>query len=663
MLIKRNEVKKKLVIIASILLLTAAGVVLWWPSSPEYGDSYSEQQRKLWNERRALYPFVWGARLGVLLDEDMISQLTGLEQSDIWLLMEEKEARNNELRREQKRLLETENLPFLPCREGSLDSSSLPANQISVRECQARARGGDADACLMMAFHKGCDRSDVLSWRRARDVDYWLMEAEALKRPGILFLRNLRATRLPKNGKHSYYGTKYSIPFGGKYLDYTKLNGYDEWLKCVQDGDYLVFRLFIRFGDGDRLQNKERALLLEALRRRVQAGDVRAMENMCALFFDFYDGGILSKYVKRDMLNSLKGSVFQLLSEEWHESVTKFCVRIGVVNAKDTAVMREFREVVTCAREAARHGSLYGMTVWLQFGQVILDEFSREDWEEMFRFHRILMERCYVPFVQGCYEGETYPSPYEFYYSSQSMDEALNGALERSGLKEETMLSEKTSMLKGKTAKEVLRQLDEWISILGADFVLQEMLIKPDYWARDVAPEVVAVYVAKVKELAAEGDPMGKLVLGYLFENGLGVPRDLGQAWASYRAADKATGVFGEMSVSYREPPHGEFLESWFMDRAPSLLMLSLGVRYADFPGRDESQIFAMAQDLSRYSFSEGTGYLNYLLGRVYEDGIGTPVDQGKACEYYELSRSCHAGCAERWEKLKQDELDSSGQN
>lgn len=98
-----------------------------------------------------------------------------------------------------------------------------------------------------------------------------------------------------------------------------------------------------------------------------------------------------------------------------------------------------------------------------------------------------------------------------------------------------------------------------------------------------------------------------------------------------------------------------------YLEMMPSFFMLSLGIRNADFPGRDEAQMYALAQELELFSISND--YLSYLLGRVYEDGIGTPVDLGKARMHYERGRYRHAGCAERLERLGEDELDSSEQN
>lgn len=657
--------KKKSILISLLLLLAMLAGVVLWPAVPEYGDSYSEQQRKLWNERRALYPMAWGKERGYDLSGWTVSRLTGKNRDNAESFAKQKAIRNKELAAEQMQLRDAEKLDFQLDRNVPLDFSSLPASQVSVRECLKRARGGDADACLMMAFHlgwNGLTNQELLSWGRARDVSFWLGRAEDFKRPGTRFLRNFMTMILPENRKREVIGkgksTEYPCP------DYTGLPGYAEWQQCLRNGDLLAYYLFKLLAADHVLPKREKSLLMEALRKKAKSGDVSAMEKMCSLVFDQYFDMDWSQYIDDEMIKTRLGKMIGMLPDFMRESTFLSFVRMGIVSAEDTETMREFRETAVYAHEAARRGSLAGMYYWFQYGQASLNTYTRDDWEEVFLYHRMMLERGYIPFIWNWDRGYKYPLERELlesYYPPKTLLDVHNWALTRSGLKDELPWRTDVLLPKTKHKDEVLRLLDEQIALMGADAVLYEMLKNPNCW--NVTHEVAEAYVVKVKELAGEGGPLAKLVLGYLYENGLGVSRDLVLAWNCYSEARDAVGIFGLELVLYWDPTSDDKYQLYYMQLAPSVLLLSLGVRFADFPGRDEAKLYTLARDLDQYSKSDHAGKLNYLLGRVYEDGIGTPVDKGRAREYYKRGRSSYTGCAERLERLGEDELDSSEQN
>ncbi len=656
---------RKTIITVFVLLLAVLAGVLLWPSPPEYGNSYSEQQRKLWNERRALYPLSWGKERGYDLSDWNVSRLTGKNRDDAESFAKQKAIRNKELAAEQIQLRDREKLDFQLDRNVPLDFSSLPASQVSVRECLKRARGGDSDACLMMAFHLGWDgltNQELLSWGRARDVAFWLDKAEELKHPGSLFLKNFMTMILPENRKRESImkgtSTEYPCP------DYTGLPGYAEWQQCLRDGDLLAYYLFQLLAADHVLPKREKSLLMEALRKKAKSGDVSAMEKMGSLVFDQYLDTDWSQYIDDEMIKTRLSKMIGMLPDSMWESTFLSFVRMGVVSAEDTETMREFREAAVYAHEAARSGSLAGMYYWFQYGQASLDTYTQDDWEEVFRYHRILLERGSIPFFWNWDRSYKYPLERELvesYYSPKTLLDVYNWALTRSDLKDALTWRTNVILPKAKHTDEVLRLLDEQIAVMGSDGVLREMLKNRNCW--NVTPEVAEAYVEKVKELAGEGGSLAKLVLGYLYENGLGVSRDLGLAWNCYLDAKDFVGIFGSELVLYLDPISDDKYQLYYMQLAPSVLALSLGIRDAEFPGRDEAKLYALAQELDQYSKSDHAGKLNYLLGRVYEDGIGTPVDKRKALVYYERGRGSHAGCAERLEKLQAAESDSSGDN
>ncbi len=197
-------------------------------------------------------------------------------------------------------------------------------------------------------------------------------------------------------------------------------------------------------------------------------------------------------------------------------------------------------------------------------------------------------------------------------------------------------------------------ELEEKIAVRGSDAVLQQMLHLYDSW-KD-SPDVVDAYVDKVKEWAAEGDPLGKMVLGFCYEQGTGVPCDLEKAWSCYLEAREIAVNYGGEFVSFNDSANEGESNITCMPNAPAVFMLFLGIHHKEFPGRDEHVLYELAQELDPFvDNSPYTGHLLYLLGKVYEEGIGTPLDREKALKYYQGAVSSHLGCSEGVERLQQE--------
>ncbi|WPX41598.1 hypothetical protein QET93_005715 [Akkermansia sp. N21116] len=657
--------KKKMWISITAVLLAVVTSVFLWPAVSEYGDSYSEQQRKLWNERRALFPLTWEIARGCNDGGKYLSRITGKDATSVKEEFARREEREKTLAEMQAKLRDKENLPYEVTLDPVTSHGKLPADQVSLEECLHRANSGDAEACLAMALHLGWEKGDfpeMLSWRQARDVDYWLGKAEEFKHPGARFLREFVHLTLPENrnvvkitGSSSLFISPKKCP------DYTGLPGYHEFLNGLRGGDLMAYNLMCRIACHLILSNEERSLLQDALRKQVKAGDVRAMEKMATLTFsppkDSFDR---QRAILEGMEETFWGRAILMLPDEASDQAWNGLVRMGGLKVEDAKEMNEFYEGVDCARKAARRGSLAGMDCWLAHGLSSLNYFTREDWEEAFRYYRTLLECRYVPFIERMAFRSKLDSMetklMECFYRPRFLRQAMSKALEKLDWRKEVYWCDVVKLIDGKNAEKARRQLDELVALCGADRLLLKLLEEPACW--DVSPGVTSVYVDKVKELAGEGDPLGKLVLGYLNEHGMGVSRDLKKAWDCYSEAKEAMGVFGGSSVLYSDPFNGGKRNNVNMQIAPSVFMLTLAFRHADLPGRDEKKLYDLAQELDKYTQSYTAGGLNYFLGKVYEDGIGTPVDRDKALEYYKRGAKgrffYHAGCGEGVDRLSQ---------
>lgn len=347
------------------------------------------------------------------------------------------------------------------------------------------------------------------------------------------------------------------------------------------------------------LPSKEIELLREALRKRVRSGDVQAMEDMAALVFE----GSWRNWNWRvgvDM-EQLCWNLLKYIPSEMEKPARYFLLSVGLVSAEDTMTMRNFREGAECARKAAKQGSLAGMYYWLRDGLWALDDFSREDWEDVFLYYRTLMEQSYIPYVTHL-DYFAYPSRLDgellvCMYPKLEQEQLFfpNSQLAPRG----ELSYDSMNFYEARTAEEAAKLMDHVSSLLGMDFVLNSLAPWTGGRNPKIAPEAGTTYVARVKELADEGDPCALYVLGYWCEWGFLLPQNLGEAWKYYTEALKHLDPKDLTEVNWRDP----FRENEpCLSKLPETLkmcMVSMVIRYADFPGRDPAAAYNWTKELA----------------------------------------------------------------
>lgn len=652
--------KKVILILCGVLFVAAVAGGLFYADRLSYGDSYSEQQRKLWNERREVYPLVWMLdRCDMVISSEFnfLGETMRMDFGKLNALEKIKAKKDRDLEAQQKKLCEREKHGFTLDFKEKPDLASLQAWEITIRECLERARRGDGDACLEMALHvrRGNGfRSDSMSWRTAHDMKYWLEQALIAKRAGALFLKHFGDIRMKqiiesvKIMKDGIYITGTRLP------DVASLPGYEEFRQCMQNGDLLAYRVMEEL-ISDYHKNPFLSELKEVLRAKARNGDVRAMEKFASLCFDrdVHD-------VKRDIMTDMESSFWSknlipILPRKKQYDVRNLLVRMGIIDVNRTATVKDFHEAAAFSLLGAQHGSLAGMDYWLRFGQLTRDYFSREDWEAMLSYDKCLLEHVYVPYVRqidefgGFIHYSRFLNSVDVYYDSTSRRQCEQKARMLLMLRGESQQSNFPDFAE-KSVSDLQSVLDETISLYGADSVLEKALSDLEIWK--TSPEKQAIVANKVEELTKEGDPLAQFVMGFLYEQGRGVPQDLGKAWASYSKAYDSMAGIGLLSIRFPDPTHGFKTENGYLQKYIPQFMLSMVVRYHDFPGRDEKVAYALATYLEEFSRPDYNAYLNYLLGRVYEDGIGTPPNKNKALEYYMRGQQDHPACAEACKSL-----------
>ncbi len=643
---------RKKIIIVFALLLVVAGVV-FWTSSPEYGTGYSENQRRLWNERRQLSPALWSMWTIVPNSTNYLNLISPKDDADWMVILDQKKVKDAELKKEQEALRDREKpvFPYAPPQE--LELASLRAFELSKRECWQRAKGGDADACMVMAWRTIKNRSGkLLSWRSMRDLDAWLSRSETLKRPGALFLKNfckmihLESSKLIR--KNSLTGYGYSNVL---CPDYTGLPGYGEFEECMRRGDALPYFLMREIVFCHSLHDRDFELLLEGLRQKVKTGDVKAMEDLAVLELDMIKNrweSNISSELDRSMWSRL---LRENVPEKWQKSGWELFIRVGLLDVEDTSTVQRYREGVEIARRAARMGSLAGMAYWLRYGLWDRNFYSREDWEDVFRYCNTLVEKDYMPYL----------TIYKVMQSTR-LDEEILWCCYAVG---KSSLNNKDAYRRGeeiwiqdfledvKKTGDTKRKLDEWCSWQGSDAVLEQILFQlTQKNASSIPADVATVCADKIQALADEGDPLALYVLGCILEEGVWIPCDLGKAWNCYVEATRRCSDKDLTCLFYRDFCVNGHLELAQLPEAAKMALISLAIRHPEFPGRDPSLVFEATEYLEPFVKLDKPGVLLYLVGRVYEDGIGTQPDKKKAMDYYAQGRT-YPPCGERWEKLQ----------
>jgi hypothetical protein len=145
--------------------------------------------------------------------------------------------------------------------------------------------------------------------------------------------------------------------------------------------------------------------------------------------------------------------------------------------------------------------------------------------------------------------------------------------------------------------------------------------------------------------LAQQGDARAQFLLGALYAQGYGVPRDYGAAaqWFRQAAAQGHVGAQYNLGVRYHEgrgvPRDPSQAAEWFRRAAQqgfARAQYNLGVLYANGDGvpRDASQ----AAQWFRRAADQEDPKAQYNLGLFYVEGVGVPQDYGEAYVWFTLA-------------------------
>lgn len=152
------------------------------------------------------------------------------------------------------------------------------------------------------------------------------------------------------------------------------------------------------------------------------------------------------------------------------------------------------------------------------------------------------------------------------------------------------------------------------------------------------------VFVA-CRRLADQGHAWAQRTLGFMYANGLGVPRDYEEAvkWTSLAAQSGDAIAQFNLGVTYDKgrglPRNDSEAVRWYRlaaEQGYGPAQLNLGIMYADGRGLPQNDVEAVRW--YRLAAEQGDGHAQLNLGIMYAVGRGVPQNDSDAAKWYRLA-------------------------
>lgn len=481
----------------------------------------------------------------------------------------------------------------------------------------------DADDCLYLATMAG--RKEASPFDVLYHGKKWLKKAAGMGRPGADFILQVllaQENRLPvplsclKKGAGEP-GDRLVPSCEGQYIQ--SLPGYEDFKALMEQGDVALYKVLRFFEPGASATPLDEAIKT-ALKEKGDKGD---------------------KVARRQLAELELTSPFAM----------NFRVNVGKKGEEDFSEKRaQYESYLGASRELqkwAGEGDLQAMYAWMSYGLRFERTYDPQTWHDIFAFSDRLVGKGYVNVLRQL-KNETTHSMVFFlfpwgllnqYYSANSvakMEQAASASLIRR--KDFTYLYNDLIGHFFWGANSLGREKLDWLlddmmtpflQVYGAYKKLLERFLDPQDQNR------VRTYVEKQ---AGRGYPEAKLALADIWNQGAFGARDVNKAlelwkeiWRDVKKYNTELKVYCEsksedgISIAFELSDTASEclaeLVTFYLSRENEAAVLSLAREYAGMP--------AMESEL------KDKGCHFFLPGRLYELGIGTTPDRGKAIEYY----------------------------
>ncbi len=652
---------KKLSFILIAILLATLGTWYFWP---EYGDSYSEQQRQLWNQRRGLmHPLCIESydNEGIIKpDTSGLKLFSGLkirryEQAQHVVKQSIKIDKALQQQQFQLRNQLAPSCSFVVNKQGN--EQELPQEGLSSVQLKEQIKQGDTTAPLTYLLRISAQneyRNPALnSWMGFQNARQHLMQAAqygSRTAPFLLrYLETMRDTAAAYDRK-AYYATStpFQTPKVPIFHGLESMPGYQEFHQELLQGnyeDFAVLECIIPEQDKDVLKRDIYNHLLSLSKK----GDLQAQRHLVRMILEMFEQVPFRKdNAIREVHTAAANAIGRIPGfRNISYSLATGLVRLGIYTPEDSTEWAYYSEASQYAYRTARQGDLTCMYLWLRFGIETKDYFSQEEWENIFAFTHRLLETGYTPFIDYVSTHEAWPSLYQLiirsYYPPASWERIV----------QQCMSEQQKSVIE--------RPEDQFTYNLGYSdlgYAVSEF----EKTFRSADPSTLHELEEWCDTCYRDGHLPALYAFARIYSQGIGVPKNPGKAYLLLKRALSEAIYYPNWTVYCDDNKDLLFRFGLVVNGATQfensvkLQLISLVLDHPEFPGRDEQEAFQLANSMyHKFSGSPDDGPYLYVLGRIYEQGTGTPVDLRKALNYYKLSvlsKYPNTGCEKRYQKL-----------
>lgn len=595
-------------------LLLFIPVVIYCVIPSEYGDSYSEQQRKVWNTH--------------IKDTNRSSRIDWNPKR--------KRLQHNKLEEKTATLANLYQPKWDAPLDITPDFDQLPMEGMTTWElAELGKKTNDPDIYLLLSEireNTNLPRHD----HQCSPIYYalckkWLQKAIDLKRPGAEFLlaaANASAKQNTFEGENKNASYIMEIP------------GYDDFSKLVLEGDYRLFRALLSIEPyvfltplGNRFESQ--------LKRQADSGNVEAQRKLGEIGFLFYQ--ILTDYAECLITN--EETAYQLNKQNskfklWLEEQEYVSFHAGITPTRNKMI-----QYARYLEEAAEAGDLQAMNLWMIEGSRYAVEYGKKQWNFFFKFRDILIQTGYADFIHelilqsGAWNIASGYFPY--YYGKNEMERITPGYfrhLFQRNDKIQSYIRECEKFLSnGKPLPDeiALPMLEAWIEI--RPFEINSFLALRYYENTRII--TLLINILEVNATAGHIDSL--IELGNLHMDGLYIGKDLSKAlnyyeraWDIMKKQTDFNNLYGQDIFAYFFrflPKLFEFYlghGSDFFDRGKAIQLVHDFESYISYPRHHQYVLDAPAE-------SDVQLGIDLFEGIKYDKGLGAPQDHNKAQQIY----------------------------
>lgn len=634
-LFKRNR-KKILFLFSSIIIL--AGFA-WW-LYPEYGNSYSEQQRRLWNQYLDIYE-------PIVIDPEWYEE--DKDSKDVY-------AKLGSILEQIDQLNRTGAVPSVPVRLPEKLTEGLPSEK-KPSELRHLALSGDGSAALELFCLNLGNRSpyynkrgekfgesrSIPSFEQITEQKKCLNQAIKNKRPGSEFLLDLLYNQWMKNYDWNTESMTDTINKGILAGD----THYQEFLSCIRNGDFPLFKYSTgacpNFRSGTVFQE-----MRKSLRRKAKAGGKEDWRHMMELM------------ISRDII-IIQSKIFQEFDQPyaWAQKLS-LPQWIPFQKSFRSQTLSDFRDALSWCKKSADAGDLEAQHLWLQYCLPAQRYLKRSTLNDILSFHQNLIEKGYRPYLKELYYALKQGVPTK--KGTSDKKDSLRKAFRNSqyAVSHKIILSQLSAEEMNRLSSQLKKLLfppSPKSSPAQDDNLRKEWEEAPAHFLQNLHnflahsnPQIRELAAQYANQLVEKNNLSAILAYAALYQQGQSVPQDKPRALTLIRKA---------LEIVDKTSPY-EFLDGCFsdtMDEAGSNIDFITRVRFIRFnidtstPGAKPEEAFHLAQkmfaaDQRQKKFEDKPGFilasenaakdrLCYYLGYMHEHGIGTPKDIKSAAAFY----------------------------